>query len=289
MDRRNFIKSSALTALFLNTLPAFSKSILNRFYDDYDELICRKKFKLFADENIKTLPIGEAIGEIGKSFIDTDYIAGSLDGNNSESLVINLTGFDCVTFVENCLTFARCVLAGKTTFDDYKKELQKIRYRNGSIDGYSSRLHYFCDWIYNNEENKIIKDISSELGGVIYDKKINFMSSNPQYYKQLSNQDELDKIIQIENDINSRKLYYIPAKNISTIYDNLQTGDIIATTTNISGLDVTHTGFIYKEGTKTKFMHASSKSKKVVISNNQLHEYVAEDKKKTGIIVARPL
>ena len=36
---------------------------------------------------------------------------------------------------------------GNTTFDDYKAELEKIRYRDGVIDGYASRLHYFCDWI----------------------------------------------------------------------------------------------------------------------------------------------
>lgn len=149
ISRRKFIKSSALSAIFLSAIPQTLKSFNRPFWDDYDEILCKKKFKAFIDAGIKSEPIGDVIAEVGKSFIDTDYVAGTLDKNMSESLVIDLTGLDCVTFVENCLTFARCIKLDKTTFDDYKSELKKIRYRDGLIDGYSSRLHYFCDWIWD--------------------------------------------------------------------------------------------------------------------------------------------
>jgi hypothetical protein len=258
-------------------------------WDDYDEVICRKKFKLFIDDGLKSLPIGDAIGEIGKSFIGTDYVSGTLDKNMSESLVINLTGLDCVTFVENCLVFARCVKQGKTSFDDYKAELKKIRYREGMLDGYASRLHYFCDWIWDNEAKGIVKNITAEIGGVAYNKTIDFMTTHTKSYKQLSNGTELEGVKAAEEAINSRNYYYIPTKDISKSYDLMQTGDIIATTTSIGGLDVTHKGYVYKEGGGTYFMHASSKSKQVIISPEELQSYVASDSKKTGIMVARPL
>lgn len=289
ISRRNFIKTSALSAIFISTLPQTLKSFTNPLWDDYDEVICKKKFKLLIDSGVKSMPIGDVIGEVGKSFIDTDYVAGTLDKNMSESLVINLTGLDCVTFVENCLTFARCIKLGKTTFDDYKAELKKIRYRDGVIDGYSSRLHYFCDWIWDNEAKGIVKNITADIGGVSYNKNIDFMTTHTKSYKQLSNSAELDGIKAAEDAINSRYYYYIPAKDISKSYDQMQTGDIIATTTNIGGLDVTHTGYVYKDSSGTYFMHASSKSKKVIISGEELQEYVAGDSKKTGIMIARPL
>lgn len=288
INRRNFIKTSALSALFLSSLPQTLKSFNSPLWDDYDEVICKKKFKLLLDSGVKSLPIGDVIGEVGKSFIDTDYVAGTLDKNMSESLVINLTGLDCVTFVENCLVFARCIKQGKTTFDDYKAELKKIRYRDGVIDGYSSRLHYFCDWIWDNESKGIVKNITADIGGVAYNKNIDFMSTHTKSYKQLANSAELDGIKAAEDAINSRYYYYIPTKDISKSYDQMQTGDIIATTTSIGGLDVTHTGYVYKDGSGTYFMHASSKSKKVIISPEELQEYVAGDSKKTGIMVARP-
>jgi hypothetical protein len=287
-SRRKFLKNTALTSLFLIGLPHSFKLKSLSLFDDYDEVLCSKKFKLFLEEGIKSLPIGDAIVEIGKSFIGTDYAAGTLDKEMSESLVINLTGLDCVTFVENSLVFARCVKQGKTAFEDYRAELEKIRYRNGVLEGYASRLHYFCDWIYNNEEKGIVKNITAEIGGVPYNKKIDFMSTHTKSYKQLSESKNLEGIAAAEEAINSRDYYYIPANSISKAYEQLQNGDIIATTTNIGGLDVTHTGYLYKEAGGTYFMHASSKSKQVIISNNELEEYVAEDSKKTGIMVARP-
>lgn len=288
LTRRNFIKTSALSAIFLSAVPQSLKSFNNVFWDDYDEVLCRKKFKLLLGNEVQKLPIGDVIAEVGKSFIDTDYVAGTLDKNKSESLVINLTGLDCVTFVENCLVFARCVKLGKTTFDDYKAELKKIRYRDGVINGYSSRLHYFCDWIWDNESKGIVKNITADIGGVSYSKNIDFMSTHTNSYKQLADSAELEGIKASEDAINSRYYYYIPTKDISKSYDLMQTGDIIATTTSIGGLDVTHTGYVYKEAGGTYFMHASSKSKKVIISGEELQEYVAGDSKKTGIMVARP-
>lgn len=290
ITRRDFIRNSALSSLFLTGLPSFSKELFSVFLDDYDEVICKKKFKLFVDEGISKLPIGDTITEIGKSFLGTEYVGGTLDKDTKiEKLVINLTGLDCVTFVENSLVFARCVKKGKTSFDDYHAELQKIRYRDGIIDGYASRLHYFCDWIYNNEDKGIVKNITAEIGGIEYNKTINFMSTHTKSYKQLLNKTELEGIKICEEAINSRYYYYIPTKSISKVYDSLQSGDIIATTTNIEGLDVTHTGYVFKEGGRTYFLHASSKSKEVIISSNELQEYVSEDSKKTGIMVARPV
>lgn len=271
--------------------PAIQKlfSATKNLYDDYDEVLCRKKFSLLVDAEVAKLPIGDAIVEIGKTFLGTDYVAGTLDKDSkTEKLVINLQGLDCVTFVENCLVFARCLKKGKTSFDDYKEELQRIRYRDGMVDGYGSRLHYFCDWIYNNEDKKIVKNVTQEIGGVAYNKTINFMSNHASSYKQLSDKSNLEVIKISEEAINSRDHYYIPKKNISDVYSSLKSGDIIATTTTIEGLDVTHTGYVYKESGGTYFLHASLKSKQVIISKNELADYVSEDSKKTGIMVARP-
>jgi hypothetical protein len=110
-------------------------------------------------------------------------------------------------------------------------------------------------------------------------------------YNQLENNPEAVQQMQIfENLMNARDLYYIPKGEVDNYYDKLQTGDIIATTTDIGGLDVTHTGFIYKdENGRTKFMHANIKTKEVMITDVELKEYLAGNKKQTGIIVARPL
>lgn len=291
MNRRNFLKSSVLipAAGIVLSKTDFLSGMVNRFSDDYEKKLVEKILDGF-ETGYKSKSIGEVISYAGKKLLDTEYVAGTLDDyEGAEKLVIRISGLDCVTFVENTLTFARLIKQEKLSYDDYKNELQLIRYRNGKIDGYPSRLHYFTDWIYDNESKGIVKDITRQIGGKKYDKDINFMSTHTSSYRQLkNNQSYIADIKSVENSMSERQLYYIPKSKVNEYYDSLATGDIITTTTDIAGLDVTHTGFIYKEDGYTYFMHASIKSMKVIISNEELKEYLSSNKKQTGIIVARP-
>ncbi|MBS1517975.1 MAG: DUF1460 domain-containing protein [Bacteroidetes bacterium] len=256
--------------------------------DDYEKMKCQKKLKSF-DASLKQLPINEVMAEVGKTFMGTPYVAGTLDENpNSEELTVYISGLDCVTFVENSLIFSRLIKTGRTDFDSYKSELEHIRYRNGKNTGYSSRLHYFTDWIYDNEKKGIVKDITAEIGGVSLGKNISFMTSHRDSYKQLKKSDQLfSEMSEVESNINNRDIYYIPADNISSVYDKLQTGDIVGITSSLDGLDIAHTGMVYKEGGKTYLMHASLKDKKVEISSVELQDYIEGNSKQTGIVVAR--
>lgn len=281
---------AASTSSLTNGYSSESKNKFHDITDDYEKMKCAKKLKSF-DASLKTRPINEVIAEVGKTFIGTPYVAGTLDENaNSEELVIMITGLDCVTFVENSLVFSRLIKQGKTGFDDYKAELEKIRYRDGKNTGYSSRLHYFTDWIFDNEKKDIVKDITKDIGGVLYDKQIDFMTTHRGSYKQLaSDEEKLNEMSGIENQINQRDIYYIPVEDIPNIYDKLQTGDIIGITSRIDGLDVAHTGYIYKEGGRTYLLNASLKDKQVEISPMELQDYILGNKKQGGIIVARVL
>ncbi len=256
-------------------------------FDDYEKTKCSKKLKSF-DASLRNLPLNEVIAEVGNTFMGTPYVAGTLDENsNSEELVIKITGLDCVTFVENALIFSRLIKEGRSDFEDYKAELEKIRYRDGKNTGYTSRLHYFSDWIYNNEQKGIMRDITKEIGGELYSKKIDFMTTHRNSYKQLSSDENWSEMKNIENNINSRDIYYIPKENISSFYDSLQTGDIIGITSTIAGLDVAHTGYVYKKDGKVYLMNASLKDKKVEISPVELQDYIMANTKQGGIIVAR--
>lgn len=267
---------------------ALSYTIKHNISDDYEKMKCRKKLASF-DASLKDLPLNEVIAEVGKTFMGTPYVAGTLDQNPAgESVVVSITGLDCVTFVENCLIFSRLIKEGKTNFDDYMKELEKIRYRDGVNNGYSSRLHYFTDWIYDNEQKGIVKDITKEAGGIEYPKTINFMTTHRGSYNQMTNdEDNYSKIGDVENSINSREHFYIPKDQIADHYENMQTGDIVGITSALEGLDIAHTGFVYKDGGKTYLMHASLKNKQVEISSVELMDYLMSNPKQTGIVIAR--
>ena len=235
-------------------------------------------------------PINEVVIAIAKSFIGTDYTANTLDAPGKEQLIVNLQTLDCVTFYENSLVLARCIKKNKLTFNDYKKELQFVRYRGGVIDGYTSRLHYTSDYFFDNEKKSVLKDVTKELGGVPFNKKINFMSTHPDLYLQLKNSSEnVKEIKKIEDEMKTRTTYHIPKANIKRIASQIKNGDIIGITTTIDGLDCTHTGIAIWQNGKLHLLHAPIPGSKVQITELPLWDYLAKIKKDEGIIVARPI
>lgn len=248
-----------------------------------DSLIFQQKI-----ETCNTEIIGECIVEYGQSFVGTPYVAHTLEGNAKETLVINLRALDCATFVESIFAMAIASQSDDKSFGYFTQIIKALRYHAGAIDGYGSRIHYFSDWLYENQQNGYLRDVSAEIGGVPFTTKVSFMSQNPKYYPALSDKNELEKVKAVEDNMNTRKLSYIPKNKISDIEDKLQNGDIIGITTSVAGLDIAHEGFVLKKNGHAYLLHASSELKKVVVSDETIAEYLARHKTQTGIMVARP-
>ncbi len=264
--------------------------LLNAQISSYKDVeICKSKFKLAVDKKLENEPIGDVIAAIGKSFLGTEYVAHTLEVGKTESLVINLTGLDCTTFLENALAFARCIKAKKLSFEDYEKELTKIRYRNGIIDQYPSRLHYFSDWIYNNSKKGIVKNISQEISGDSLKFNLDFMSTHPDSYVQLKEHPDFIPIIkEQEESINKRTYYFIPKEKVDQIEKKIHNGDLIAITSNVKGLDINHVGIAVKsDDGRIHFMHAPNVGYKVQITEIPLANYLMKIKSDTGIMILR--
>lgn len=285
--KKNSVPSIINVIFFLIIL--ISSNINSQIFSDKDVEVCNSKFNLAIDKSLSEKPINEVIIEIGKSFLGTEYVASSLEKKGDEQLVINLTGLDCTTFLESTLALARCIKKNKTNFNDYQNELTFIRYRDGKIDKYPSRLHYFSDWIYNNQQKAIVKDITKEIGGKEIKFNVNIMSGSPQFYRQLQeNPDFIPIIKKQEAEISSRDYYYIPKDDIYKIENKIQTGDLIALTTNNKGEDIGHVGIAIKMNDgRIHFMHAPLAGSKVQISEMPLGDYAKKVKKHSGIIVLR--
>ena len=261
-------------------------------YDSSDVGICKSKFQIAVSEKLAQKPINQVMIAIGKSFLGTPYQAHTLEVGNTERLTVHLSGLDCYTFYESTLALARCVKLNELSFKDYLKQIETIRYRGGKLNGYLSRLHYALDWLYDNQKRGIVKDITKEIGGVPYKKKIDFMSAHFKLYKRLKEHPELvPKLKKIEEEINRRHYYYIPQNKIARVEYKIKSGDILLLTTGIKGLGVGHTGIAIRlrEDGRIHFMHAPIAGKKVQITAVPLADYVRSVKKHTGIIVVRPL
>lgn len=288
MNRRVFIKKTTLAAS-LPFLPIIYKSGFG-FPNDEDQKIFELKITFAKANHLHARPINEVVIEMGKSFIGTDYVADTLEQPGEEHLIIDLQGLDCVTFCENSLALARCIKMNKTTFNDFKNTLQYMRYRGGVINGYPSRLHYFSDYIYDGEKKSVFKNVTEQIGGEPYIKTINFMSSHADLYPKLKGRPEfISELKKQEEAINQRKMYHIPKDKIDSVGKKIHSGDILAITTAIKGIDVSHTGIAIWQDSKLHFMHAPDVGYKVHITEKPLSEYLASHEKQMGIMVARPV
>ena len=250
------------------------------------KLLDRELEKLEA-ESSNNLTIQEWVIEIGKDFLGTPYVEKTLEIPGPEQLVINLQGVDCTTFLEAVVTLARMAEMQEYSFEKFEKELEKIRYRTGKNDGYPSRLHYFTEWIVDNQAKGIIRDITAELGGSPYPNQPSFMSENPQFYPQLSEPANVDKIRKAEAQIRQYAYSFIPKEQIQSLEKGIQSGDLIAITTPMANLDVVHVGFAIRQNGRIHLLHASSKNKAVEVSALPLHDYLAANRGQSGIMVAR--
>jgi hypothetical protein len=172
------------------------------------------------------------------------------------------------------------------SIDNYACELMKIRYRNGNLDGYTSRLHYFSDWIYSNDKAGIVKDVTHESGGVHFPIMVDAMTRLSKNYVQLSDTSFVRRIAEIQKEISSRTYYYIPKTRIDSI--DIHNGDILVLTVSGKGMDIMHMGIAVIKNNTVYFMHASSKFKQVMITEVPFKEYLAGIKSNTGYMIVRP-
>ena len=297
MDRREFLSRTALSALVpllpLVSNKSYAASIFS-LLEETDETICKSKFDLALSRNLAEKPINDVIVEVGKSFIGTEYAAHSLEEEGDEHLVINLRVLDCVSFYENSLALARCIKLRKFSFDDYKTQLQFIRYRGGIINGYPSRLHYTTDYWFDNEKKGVLKVVTKELFGEKnlrpIPTPINFMTSHRSAYKQLANESFFEELKKQEGEIGKRGMLFLPKGKILSFAEKIKTGSLIGITTNTPGLDISHAGIaVRRENGALHLMHAPDVGSKVQITESPLHDYLDRHSKQTGIIVAEAL
>lgn len=219
-----------------------------------------------------------------EKFLGTPYVAGTLE-HEPEQLTVNTEELDCTTFVETALALALTVEGHRTSWRDYINTLEQLRYRNGRVNGYASRLHYISDWIVDNMHRGNLTEVTERVGHA--DSKIktlDFMSSHREQYPALADSANYAGIKNVEVGFRSHKYPYIKPSNIGST--QLREGDVIALTTNMNGLDVTHLGIIKMVSGKPHLLHASSRGGKVMVDPLSLEDYLRRNRTQ-GIRVIR--
>ena len=217
------------------------------------------------------------------------YVAHTLEPNNNERLIINLRQLDCTTFVEQVSALYLCVKEHKTTFADYCKMLQKLRYEGGAEPHYTKRLHYYSSWIEDKKSMDICKEIQSPNPPFtkVQRLSLNWMTTHVNDYRMLKNNPSwVPQIRKMEQKMEGRQYRYIPKeqiKNTRLLRNTIKDGDIIAIITNKKGLDTQHLGFALWHKDGLHLLNASSIHKKVIDEPMTLRTYLYKHPSMPGV------
>ena len=222
------------------------------------------------------------------SLAGAPYAAGTLEADGEEHLVVCLDRFDCTTFVETVVALTLCDSQGRRSFADFKDNLRCVRYREGRIAGYASRLHYFSDWIYDNERRGIVDEFTDEPGVCRRMVSLNFMTRHAEAYPALRSPSVYRAMLQVEQRWKDYPMPYLPKENVcQSACADIHEGDILAFATAVEGLDVVHVGFACRVGGELHLLHASSLHKRVVVDPLPLCAYLRGKKSFVGVRVVR--
>lgn len=234
------------------------------------------------DKSCSQVLSGSPVLKIATSYLGTPYVANTLEKDGEEALIINLKEVDCSTLVEY-------TLAQALPDASFARNLQKIRYRNGIIDGYPSRLHYTSDWIDNGIRQGFLQDVTAKHSPNTLTLSLSYMSTHPHLYKKLADSPEnVARMAEHEKAITGKIVHWLPKNKLPEAgLPWIMDGDIIAITTKLAGLDIAHMGIAKYIGGNLHLLHASSTLGKVVVSDEPLNQILNNKKSWTGIRVVR--
>ena len=242
-------------------------------------------------------PIGIRTALAGRALLNTPYKSYTLEiDNRTEAPSVNFTGFDCWTYFEASLAFARMVAEPQENWtpQTYLKYIELDRYRGGQCNGsYLSRLHYLEEWFSDNARRGLVTDLTRDLGGVRVAHAADEMTIHWRSYRYMAANPSLRTgIHEMEERVSRLPMYHIPKDRVASIESAIRTGDIIGITTrDRDGIGTSHVGIAYRmpDGV-LHFMHASSPHNHGrTVLDMRLSDYLYHYRSDAGIMVARPL
>jgi len=242
--------------------------------------------------SVRPVPLGESFGDllvrvaraqVGKPYRDPP------EGRGYEEVKVELSSFECTSFLEGSIAVARCLSLSDETEACYLRQVESLRYRGGKRGGFASRLHYLSDWIADNAGRGHFDPITLELGGVRLDWRFDYMSRHRGRYPPLAAPGVFAEIAGVENRLSAEAQVVVPRTAVGTACVELRNGDIVGIATSKSGLLLTHAGIVVKgpDG-KARLLHASSFHRRVIVTREDLARYVLRRPERIGLVVARP-
>ena len=258
-----------------------------RFHCDCDTIIINDLLKKGIESGLNDA--NRLVEFYARQLLGTPYVAHTLEADE-EVLTINIHELDCLTFIETLYALSRATLDHRYSWRDYAANIENVRYRGGTMDDYSSRIHYISEWIIDNHVRGNLVEITPDLPHVDYMvKDINYMSKHPDSYRQLKNDTAMVEKIK-RHELRQHRFPYLKRSwlNDKGVKAALRSGDFITLVTKMEGLDVSHNGVVIVDDKgDPHLLHASMSGGKVMLETQSLYKFLERSKTNIGVRVFR--
>jgi hypothetical protein len=257
----------------------------------FESIVARATAERWAD-----LAMPDSVTRAALAMQGTPYVGFTLEiDDHTESASVNFSGLDCWTFFETALGLARMMRPSKSRYEpsDLLREIEWTRYRGGKCQGnYLDRIHYLEEWFRDNDRRGNVRDITKSLASTVplEGRKIDEMTVLWKSYRYLKNNSSLRPgMAAMEAELQTHPFRYIPKAAVAGIESKIQSGDIIGIVTHKPHVYCSHVGLALRtQDGVCHFMHASATKKRVIVDAS-ISDYLHSIKSHAGIVVARPL
>ena len=203
-----------------------------------------------------------------------DCLGEGTEGRYDKDPLIDFTRVDCLTFCEQILA-----LAISKDYNDTIKNLQKIRYRDGTI-GFTTRNHYvMADWINHNQW--LLKNVTEGHCRQLCKEMVKTIDRRT--FAASKGCAEINDFPPAE----PVAIRYLPKQHLLSRASGLKGSEIMVFITTREGIFASHLGFTVKgnDGSLV-FRHASSIHNRVIDEPfNQLCGRILEDQQIAGAVL----
>lgn len=237
-------------------------------------------------------PFGTLLVRAARHRLGVPYAGVATTVDPEERLRVDVDALDCVTLIETADAVARCAWRRTPDVGCFMGELRQTRYRDGRIDGYASRLHYFEDWLADNERRHRLRSLADELGAVEVTRSFDFMTKHPRRYPALRDDPAAREAVRaVELRLSETPWHVVPRDRIGQVQHLLRDGDVLAFVESTPGLGVGHTGLVSMgDDGKPRVLHATNLGDgKVTETRCDLATCMRRRPDRTAVIVMRPL
>lgn len=191
-------------------------------------------------------------------------------------------GLDSREFVEAIMAV---VLASENENPDknaFLRELEKVRYRTGTDNGYASRLLYGADWIIDNSYRGNIREYTNDFETNTFQiKTLDYISSHRDEFAGLKDSVAFERMKAIEMGYRAHKIPFlkVPTAGKKDIIEAMQSGDIIMILGKQPGMDINDMGIILIKEGKPRLMHVNTMTNKWTLEQPTLVELLKHNTK----------